>query len=70
MVLKEAEVEKLMNENNNLLFKKASQFRFQQEEKQNKEIAKLKEIIIELKSKYKKIDDDHEQLKEDFDVLK
>ena len=37
-ILRESEVEKLLNENKNLLFKKVSQFKFEVEERENKEI--------------------------------
>ena len=65
LTLKEAEVEKLLNENNNLLFKKASQFKFEQEERENKEIIEMKKVIEQMNAQEKRILDDNSLLFED-----
>ena len=56
LILREAEIQKLTHENQNLLFKKAAKFKLEKEEKENKLIQELTKSIEELRQERKKLE--------------
>lgn len=70
VVFKEAEIERLINENKNILFKKAAQFRDENSEKENQEISNLNHKIDELSAEKKKLEEENKRLAEDSTHLK